>query len=85
MAFADVNSEAFEAAEKEGLSYFWFHRHIGGSSDFVGTCWEDGAITVDEDGNPKCDWRGNSIAKYSAEKLDVTNKDHLAAVEVWYG
>ena len=80
----DVNSEAFDAAQAEGLQYFWYSRHVGGTGDFVGTCWEDGGLIVDDNGNPTCDWKANSIAKYTVEKLDVANRDHCVAVETWY-
>lgn len=76
--------ESWQAAEREGLRFFWAWRHVGGTRQFVGQSWEDGGFHVDDEGNPTCDSRGNSLAKHTVEELDPTNEQHVAQVNEWY-
>ena len=77
-------NEAFAAARREGLSYHWAHRHVGGTSGFVATCWGDGGFEIDGDGTLR-DNRGNTVAKSSVEALDESNQQHVDCVLEWYG
>jgi hypothetical protein len=77
--------QAWDQAVSEGLSYYWASRHVGGTIDFVGCDWSDGAITDDGDGEPICDYNGNTIASHSVEKLDRYNARHRDLVAEWWG
>lgn len=77
-------SESFQAAVNEGLSYFWASRHVGGSIEFVGSSWEDGGFSVDDEGNPVSDVRGNTVAKFLVEELDSACAAHVAQCDEWF-
>lgn len=85
MASQISQTESWQAAEREGLSFFWVWRHVGGSSQFVGQSWEDGGFHTNDDGDPVTDGRGNTIAKFTVEQLDHANPQHVAQVEEWWG
>lgn len=80
-----TKSEAFVRAEAEGLSFFWASMHVGHTAQFVGQSWEDGGFRTNDAGEPTKDSRGNTVAKFAAEKLDPENAQHVAQVEEWYG
>lgn len=77
--------ESWEAAAAEGLSYFWAQMHVGHPVAFVGQEWSDGGFNVDDNGEPKTDVNGNTVASFSAETLDASNPAHVKQVEEWYG
>ncbi len=78
-------SEAFKAAKREGLSFFWASLHVGGSTQFVGQCWADGGYRTNADGDPISDSNGNTVATFTVEPLDKNNRQHVAQVAEWYG
>lgn len=80
-----IKNESFEAAKKEGLSFFWASMHVGDSVQFVGQSWEEGGFSVDSEGNPVSDVKGNAVAKHSVETLSDANKQHVSQCEEWYG
>lgn len=78
-------SPAWEAAMADGcLWYFWAHMHVGHTIAFVNYGWEEGGFSVDADGFPVRDSRGNTVAKYTVEELDPECAAHVAQVEAWY-
>jgi hypothetical protein len=80
-----TRNESWEAAIAEGLAYFHAHMHVGHSVSFVAQTWEDGGFTVDDEGNPRRDVKGNTVAQYAVERLDASSPTHVAQVEEWYG
>lgn len=72
-------------AKAEGLVYFWAAMHVGDAGEFLGHSWEDGGFSVDSEGNPTRDSRGNTVGKFSVEQLDETNAAHVCQVEKWWG
>lgn len=82
-------SKALEAkiaeAREEGLAFFWASLHVGGAVQFVGYSWEDGGVSVGEDGSPAIDSRGNTVAGFRVEELDPSNSVHVAQCEEWWG
>lgn len=88
--FTAEQIDAIEAADAEGLAYFWAKTHVGGTGvSFVGQTWADGGygVEIDDDGNetPVCDVNGNSVSNFEVEPLDPNNPRHLAQIEEWYG
>jgi len=45
---------------------------------FVGNCWKDGGFFIDEDGDPKCDYLGNSVSRHTITEIDERDADLLA-------
>jgi len=77
--------KAWKAANAEGLKFYRAHMHVGHTVQFVGDSWEYGGFSVDDDGNPGSDVKGNSVAKFEVEELDDANADHRIKVDEWYG
>lgn len=62
------------------MKSFSAFRHVGGEEiRFVGDCWEDGGLTVGDDGSPTHDERGNTIGKFAVTEIDERDADLLAA------
>jgi len=62
------------------MMILWASTHIGGtygSGEFVSESWEDAGFTVDSDGNPTHDPRGNTIAKYTSQEFDPDTDLHV--------
>jgi len=78
-------SKAFQAAEEEGLRFFWATTHVGGRYQFVGDSWESGGFHCDENGEPITDGAGNTVANSCVEELDPSDDGHVAQCEEWYG
>ena len=76
-------NEEIQAAIDEGLAVFTAHFHVGGSTVFLGQTWEDGGFSVDDNGNPKCDHKGNAVSLWSTRSIDPTADD--AICREWYG
>lgn len=58
----------------------WAHMTVGHSTGtFFSDSgrWEDHGFTVDDDGNPISDVRGNTVGNYSAEAFDPEDNDHV--------
>lgn len=79
-----TQSKAWQAAENEGLVYFWARMHVGHEVSFVGHDWQDGGFHCNDQELPVRDINGNTVAKFSSESLDETNSSHVAQVEEWY-
>lgn len=75
---------AWEAATAEGLAFFLATMHAGHSIQFVGQSWEEGGFFVNDDGTPRGDSRGNTVATHTTEALDPANPQHVAQVREWY-
>lgn len=56
------------------MAKFYAHMHTGECIEFEGQCWEDGGFSTDADGNPKCDHRGNTVAKFSVESRTIRDE-----------
>ena len=80
-----TKNEAFEAAKAEGLCFFWASLHVGHSVQFVGRSWEDGGFSVDDEGNPVRNAKGNKVARFRVETLDDQCDAHVYQANEWYG
>jgi len=74
---------AFDAATREGLTYFVARNIFGVIFEFVAPSWEDGGFYVMDNGANR-DPNGNSLAWSREESLDANNPDHVAQCERWY-
>ena len=72
-------------AREEGLAYFSATLHVGGRISFVGNSWEDGGFSINDEGSPVRDSRGNTVATSRVEELDPSNTSHVALCEEWWG
>ena len=64
------------------MQLFFFSTHVNPSScEFLGDCWEDGGVRCDDEGSPKCDVGGNSIARSESRPIEFTD---TAAIRLAY-
>ena len=75
---------ALNAARAQGCRVFWTLFHVRGRAEWVGTSWEESGYSVNADGEPVSDSRGNTVAKFEVCEIDPTDSEHLAMVNEWY-
>lgn len=81
---ATETKKAFAVAKSEGLSFFKARMHVGHSVKFVAQSWEDGGFHVNDEGEPRRDPQGNTVATFSVEELDQANSEHVSQCEKWF-
>jgi hypothetical protein len=76
---------ALTAAHAQGCRVFYASLHVGGgSTEWIANSWEESGYSVNADGEPVSDVRGNTVAKFEVREIDPNNSDDLARVNEWY-
>ena len=75
---------AIREAKAEGLKFFWARMHVGHTIRFIGSSWEDGGFSANENGEPERDAKGNTVAQFRVEELDEGNDEHADQASEWY-
>ncbi len=75
---------AIQHAKAEGLRFFWYSTHVGGTGQFVADSWADAGMRCGDNGMPVADYRGNTVADCSVQELDTENPEHVRQCEEWY-
>lgn len=75
---------ALDHANAEGLRFFWYSLHVGGTGQFVASGWADAGFHINADGEPVKDYRGNTVANWSVWELNAENPEHVRQCEEWY-
>lgn len=61
---------------------YWIVNDFNALWAFPGNCWEDGAISLDDEGDPKADCMGNSVKEFGVDC--ITGEDYELLID-WYG
>ena len=76
---------ALTAAHAQGCRVFYALLHVGfNPQEWIATSWEESGYSVNAEGEPVSDVRGNTVSRFEVREIDPTDSEDLAMVNEWY-